>query len=359
MRQSSSRNQRSKGGFRLKHVLQICLLLAICVWLLYQVKHSHDKKRAFEERATKTSSKMTDQQPDTFNLGRKGLPLVKENESMSETHSTMVEDEEEGQDGEQEHEQDLRQEEAEDEEGKGGVDDGIDEQDQDGGDDENEHDEEFASEEERDVLVEEHEDDTREAREENYKRDDVSSAVAHDSRTTEREADGMGVEEGGLDEDQMGNHERGDAVVESMDRTAKSYVNSTLVYSANMSNISTTAFASGGNITIPNADLPVNDISSMKNGSEAEVYAPNTTKELHPNTTTALVENTVEVSALPTAKVLDDQMPAVEFTTSNTSDNVASTQTPLHGAITEESTSRLTLPSIQDELKHNNVVSAK
>ncbi|KAJ9674130.1 hypothetical protein PVL29_023592 [Vitis rotundifolia] len=38
LRQSPSRNQRSKG-FKLKPVLQICVLLAICIWLLYQVKH--------------------------------------------------------------------------------------------------------------------------------------------------------------------------------------------------------------------------------------------------------------------------------------------------------------------------------
>ncbi|KAF6138686.1 hypothetical protein GIB67_009880 [Kingdonia uniflora] len=51
-RYSSSRNQRSKG-FKVKHALQICVLLAISIWLLYQVKHSHDKKKEFEQSTAK------------------------------------------------------------------------------------------------------------------------------------------------------------------------------------------------------------------------------------------------------------------------------------------------------------------
>lgn len=47
-RQSPKRNQRSKG-IKIKHVLQICLLVAICFWLIYQVKHSHDRKKEFDE----------------------------------------------------------------------------------------------------------------------------------------------------------------------------------------------------------------------------------------------------------------------------------------------------------------------
>lgn len=49
LRQVSSRNHRTKGGFRAKSALQICILVAVCVWLLYQMKYSHDHK-AFDEK---------------------------------------------------------------------------------------------------------------------------------------------------------------------------------------------------------------------------------------------------------------------------------------------------------------------
>ncbi|KAL8541650.1 hypothetical protein ACS0TY_002785 [Phlomoides rotata] len=53
-RQSPGRNHRSKG-IKVKNVLQVCLLLAVCFWLIYQVKHSHDKKREFDESDAKAS----------------------------------------------------------------------------------------------------------------------------------------------------------------------------------------------------------------------------------------------------------------------------------------------------------------
>lgn len=42
LKQSGSRNQRYKG-FKVKHVVQICALLALCVWLLNQVRDTYDK----------------------------------------------------------------------------------------------------------------------------------------------------------------------------------------------------------------------------------------------------------------------------------------------------------------------------
>nr|GMD89201.1 proline-, glutamic acid- and leucine-rich protein 1-like [Ipomoea batatas] len=47
LKQSSSRNLRAKG-FKLKHGVQICVILAICIWLLYQVNKSYSKKGAIE-----------------------------------------------------------------------------------------------------------------------------------------------------------------------------------------------------------------------------------------------------------------------------------------------------------------------
>ncbi|CAD5176126.1 unnamed protein product [Musa acuminata subsp. malaccensis] len=45
LRQASSRSQRNKG-LKVRNVLQICLLVAVCFWLLYQMKHTYDKKKA-------------------------------------------------------------------------------------------------------------------------------------------------------------------------------------------------------------------------------------------------------------------------------------------------------------------------
>ena len=63
------RNQRSKG-FKVKHALQISMLLAICIWLVYQLQqHSNDKKALEEEE----SSENTTGDMQISELGRKGL----------------------------------------------------------------------------------------------------------------------------------------------------------------------------------------------------------------------------------------------------------------------------------------------
>ncbi|XP_072985516.1 uncharacterized protein [Typha latifolia] len=46
---STSRSQRNKGS-NVKKILQVALLLGVVIWLLYQVKHSHDKKNEYEEK---------------------------------------------------------------------------------------------------------------------------------------------------------------------------------------------------------------------------------------------------------------------------------------------------------------------
>nr|CAD1843201.1 unnamed protein product [Ananas comosus var. bracteatus] len=46
--QSSIRNQRAKSS-KVKRILQFTLLLGVSLWLLYQMKHSHDKKAEYEE----------------------------------------------------------------------------------------------------------------------------------------------------------------------------------------------------------------------------------------------------------------------------------------------------------------------
>ncbi|OMO50872.1 hypothetical protein CCACVL1_30176 [Corchorus capsularis] len=101
LKQSASRNQRYKG-FKVKHVLQICVLLALCIWLLNQVKNNYEKNGSgiLQEAAMK--------------LGRKDLdPQVQRSSNENED----VEGEEEV--------EEIKAEETEDD-GRGGGDDEID-----------------------------------------------------------------------------------------------------------------------------------------------------------------------------------------------------------------------------------------
>ncbi|XVF68175.1 hypothetical protein PTKIN_Ptkin10aG0183000 [Pterospermum kingtungense] len=104
-KKSPSRNQRSKG-IRIKHVLQICLLLGICFWLIYQVKHSHDKRKEFDEKNAKVSMKA--QSDDVIiKFGRKDLPRVQE-ESKNDKHEEE-EDEENGVEEENKHDEEQEE----------------------------------------------------------------------------------------------------------------------------------------------------------------------------------------------------------------------------------------------------------
>ncbi|KAJ4951341.1 hypothetical protein NE237_028173 [Protea cynaroides] len=64
--QSSVRNQRPKG-FKVKQAFQIILLLAVSIWLLYQIKHSHDKPKEYGHVHKKLRSEL-----GSMVLGRKG-----------------------------------------------------------------------------------------------------------------------------------------------------------------------------------------------------------------------------------------------------------------------------------------------
>ncbi|RRT66444.1 hypothetical protein B296_00017832 [Ensete ventricosum] len=67
LRQVSSRNHRRKGEFRAKNALQICIFVAVCVWLLYQMNHSHARRKAYAESFDRG------QQSDITRYGRKDL----------------------------------------------------------------------------------------------------------------------------------------------------------------------------------------------------------------------------------------------------------------------------------------------
>ncbi|XP_043711426.1 dentin sialophosphoprotein-like isoform X3 [Telopea speciosissima] len=198
-RQSPSRNQRSKG-FKVKHVVQICLLVAVCIWLLYQAKHSHDKKKEFESIAKISENVVSGE--DIIKLGRKDLH-PREEESTSETHRQNDEEETE------------EENKAEEEEGRRGGDDEIDEHDRVRAKEETEHPEDSIDEEEKEREERENEKEglhdntgssedqdhdrdrtTQEAREEHYKGDDASSAVVRDTQEIENGySGGSNVEE--------------------------------------------------------------------------------------------------------------------------------------------------------------------
>lgn len=254
-RHSPSRNQRSKG-IKVKQILQICVLLAVCFWLIYQVKHSHDKKKEFDKNDAKNS--LNTRSDDEFlKFGRKDLhpqleettkKIDKHDEDEAEEEETVGEDEEnkhededkeegnkieEKEDGnkiEEEDEENKHEEEEEEKEGdkieeneedskieereggerEGAGDDDIDEHDQEKSDVEVDREERSIKEEEREEgddkeseekdvedrdgiveqesTLEDHDHDgsegnTHEAREEQYKADDASSAVTHDTQT--------------------------------------------------------------------------------------------------------------------------------------------------------------------------------
>ncbi|GAB4853394.1 hypothetical protein Ancab_017572 [Ancistrocladus abbreviatus] len=220
-KQSPSRNHRSKG-IKVKHVLQICLLIAVCFWLWYQVKHSHEKKKEFDSNDAKIAAGV-ERGDGVIRFGRKDLPRV-EIATKDEKHAE-VEEENEGEEEENKHDEDEqerevrkaegREEEEEDVSSRGGGDDEIDEREPEENEVEPEREEEFIDEdkereEEDDVKSYENEDigkedgtenvniqedldhdagsrNTHEAREEHYKADDASSEVAHYMQTVSLE----------------------------------------------------------------------------------------------------------------------------------------------------------------------------
>ncbi|XP_057853321.2 uncharacterized protein LOC131063498 [Cryptomeria japonica] len=97
-KQASNRYQRSKG-FKVKHAFQIALLVAVSVWLLYQVKHSHDKRRAYDEKQIVAHIESNAERIDGWNangLGRKGkLEVFDEGSTSTNINAEKNEENEE------------------------------------------------------------------------------------------------------------------------------------------------------------------------------------------------------------------------------------------------------------------------
>ncbi|XP_022723826.1 probable ATP-dependent RNA helicase ddx56 [Durio zibethinus] len=85
LKQSASRNQRYKG-FKVKHVLQICALLALCIWLLNQVRNPYDKGSGIFQKVTS--------EHEALKLGRKDLDLQGQGSSTDNKESGEIEAEE-------------------------------------------------------------------------------------------------------------------------------------------------------------------------------------------------------------------------------------------------------------------------
>ncbi|CAI9294497.1 unnamed protein product [Lactuca saligna] len=172
-RPSPVRNPRAKG-IKSKNVLQICLLLAVCFWLIFQVKRSHEKKKEFDN--TKISLSTSKQSNNEIaKLGRKDLqPKLEKIEAEAETQ--IEQDEEKIDEGKEDEIDENEQEKSEAEENQE-IEEVIDEESQ----------SQTETETETGDSVEDHEDEeeeenggsthTHEGREEHYKADDASSAV--------------------------------------------------------------------------------------------------------------------------------------------------------------------------------------
>ncbi|KAJ4823022.1 hypothetical protein Tsubulata_009228 [Turnera subulata] len=159
MKRSSSRTSRPRG-IKVKHVLQICLLVGVCFWLIYQVKHSHDKKKEFNEKNEEVSAKVQTGD-EILKLGRKDLHPREKDSAMTEDEEdeTGVEEEEnknvQEQDGGSKQEEDGAKNEGEEREE--GEENAHDDEEREGA----KHDEKDIEEENEEQKAEEAEDDSR------------------------------------------------------------------------------------------------------------------------------------------------------------------------------------------------------
>ncbi|PWA49802.1 hypothetical protein CTI12_AA476950 [Artemisia annua] len=155
---SPIRNQKSKGT-KIKYILRICFLVAVCCWLIFQIKRSHYKRRVIESSDT-TVSFSTKNNDEVLKLGRKELQqkqIVRHEEEHNE-HETEDDEIDENEKVKFDKEGDSLDD-IEDKYGRSQT--------------ENEDTSEDKDQDEIDSKV-------HEAREEHYKADDASSAVTHE-----------------------------------------------------------------------------------------------------------------------------------------------------------------------------------
>ncbi|KAJ8505928.1 hypothetical protein OPV22_006814 [Ensete ventricosum] len=247
LRQVSSRNQRGKGGLiKPKSALQICLLVAICVWLIYQMNYSQYKKKAYEESESKVSFK-----------GSKDLP-------RPVTVVDRIKQEEQEDDKKVEH--GIRHDKVED----AGEESEEDETKEVDAFEDRDHEEAFhkareisfrgddASSEVVHMVQEvEHEEGSQEARERSFRADDVSSSVAHVPKVNEAESETV---DGGLKK----LDENGSKTAEGRDGEAPSGANETLKDSKLLDN------SQGSNSRIVPANVSAANMTSSESENQEE-----------------------------------------------------------------------------------------
>ncbi|KAK2660049.1 hypothetical protein Ddye_006582 [Dipteronia dyeriana] len=209
LKQSPSKNLRSKG-FKVKNVLQICVLLVICIWFLHQVKRSYNENKAFKED-TVTFSEMQSEH-ESVKLGRKDLHV--------QMHQPALEKARHGEGEVRTAIEELIENKAEEseDEGRGGGDDEIDGHDQEKSEDEESEEvedlideddrerEDGSEEQESEEMGNQMDDESlsvnlaqyegerhSEAREEGYKGDGASRALMQNNRATSNEFSSGGL----------------------------------------------------------------------------------------------------------------------------------------------------------------------
>lgn len=193
----------------MKHAIQIFLLLAICIWLLYQVKHSHEKKKLLVETTAAELSKDVETMHEIIKLGRKDLKPQdnnadpgddrQEEEKEDDTEETKLDETEMEERGAGDDEIDGNEQERDEEDNPEEIEDLIDEEDRikEDGVAEEESDEKENQIEDSGTLEEHMESEgdeiSQDAREEHYKGDDASSAVLQDvgAKTEDFQAGGL------------------------------------------------------------------------------------------------------------------------------------------------------------------------
>ncbi|TKY70697.1 hypothetical protein E2542_SST06988 [Spatholobus suberectus] len=78
---SPQRNSRCKD-FKVKQALQICVLLGVCIWMVYLVQHSREKKTAYSED-TKTGSELGRKDPHPY-VGQSSIGDARHKEEEDE-----------------------------------------------------------------------------------------------------------------------------------------------------------------------------------------------------------------------------------------------------------------------------------
>ncbi|KAL4311941.1 hypothetical protein GQ457_01G027160 [Hibiscus cannabinus] len=99
IKQPATRNQRCKG-LKVKHVLQICGMLALCIWMLHQFRNTYDKEGLVQNVMSEHGA---------IKLGRKDLDPRSENNETGESRAEEAKDDGRGDDQEKAEEEESEE----------------------------------------------------------------------------------------------------------------------------------------------------------------------------------------------------------------------------------------------------------